>query len=48
MAEKREKTEYRIQETEYSKHKNQNHNKIHSVKSEKMLFNRLIDLGLLA
>jgi hypothetical protein len=39
--------ERRILNLENSKHKNQNHNKIHSVKGVKMLFNRLFNLDLL-
>jgi hypothetical protein len=44
---KKQNTKLRTQNSEDSKHKNQNHNKIHSAKGGKMLLNRLFELGLL-
>jgi hypothetical protein len=45
--EKKQNTELRTQNSEYSKYKNQSHNKIHSARGGKILFNRLFDLDLL-
>jgi hypothetical protein len=44
---KKQNTKLGIQNSEYNKHKNQSHNKIHSARGGKILFNRLFDWDLL-